>query len=308
MESFIVTERCKTLRMLSREALRGRWGLAIKAFLVYYAMINVPVFLLTAFFPTVGWISGLYILFVEGPLVLGYSLFALNLFRNNEPKIEQMFYGFEKFSKAFRLLLMIGLLVILWSLPMIPGMLIVITVPWLFPILLLLMIPIVMACIRYSLAFFVLADHPEAGVMECISRSKALMAGNKMKYFLLQLSFIGWVLLAAVPSMLYQVFTIGSRQMVNMSINFDLSNTYVAPPEVTLITLLLTAGTAVVLAYTVTAYAAFYEMASGNLRPGYIPSTAEVVEGQPVEVVEGQQVEEQPVEGQQVEGQQDEEH
>ena len=42
---------------------------------------------------------------------------------------------------------------------------------------------------------FILKDHPEISGQEAIHRSRVLMDGNKMKLFLLYLSFIGWALL-----------------------------------------------------------------------------------------------------------------
>ena len=36
--------------------------------------------------------------------------------------------------------------------------------------------------------------------MQCINESKARMQGNKAKFFCLTLSFIGWIILAAIPS------------------------------------------------------------------------------------------------------------
>ena len=43
-----------------------------------------------------------------------------------------------------------------------------------------------------------MAEHPEIGVMEAISQSKALMRGNKWRLFCLQLSFIGWGILSTL--------------------------------------------------------------------------------------------------------------
>jgi uncharacterized membrane protein len=42
----------------------------------------------------------------------------------------------------------------------------------------------------------VLKDNPELKFNAAIERSMAMMEGHKMQYFLLMLSFIGWVILA----------------------------------------------------------------------------------------------------------------
>ncbi len=64
---------------------------------------------------------------------------------------------------------------------------------------LLFIIPGIIAVYRYSQGLYILLDHPEYGIMDCISESKRMMDGKKGDLFLLQLSFIGWgMLLAAV--------------------------------------------------------------------------------------------------------------
>ena len=58
--------------------------------------------------------------------------------------------------------------------------------------------PGIIAYYRYSQAFYILAENPEKGIMDCINESKAMMYGHKMDKFVLDLSFILWYLLAGV--------------------------------------------------------------------------------------------------------------
>ena len=53
----------------------------------------------------------------------------------------------------------------------------------------------------YSLAQYVAFDNPDLTATECVEKSKELMTNNRGKLFCLQLSFIGWGILA--------VFTFG---------------------------------------------------------------------------------------------------
>ena len=53
----------------------------------------------------------------------------------------------------------------------------------------------------YSLAMMIGAKNENLTSKECVEKSKELMKGNRAKYFWLQLSFIGWAILA--------VFTLG---------------------------------------------------------------------------------------------------
>ncbi len=65
---------------------------------------------------------------------------------------------------------------------------------------LLLVIPGIIASYRYAMAEYFLMQDPSLSPFEAIKRSKAYMRGNKMRMFTLELSFIGWSLLCALPS------------------------------------------------------------------------------------------------------------
>ena len=51
------------------------------------------------------------------------------------------------------------------------------------------------------MADYILYNHPEMGVMEVLRESKKRMYGHRMGLFVLELSFIGWSLLASLPAM-----------------------------------------------------------------------------------------------------------
>lgn len=49
----------------------------------------------------------------------------------------------------------------------------------------------------FSMAYYIINDHPEMTAMEALRESRRLMNGHKMQYFLLSLSFIGWMILGS---------------------------------------------------------------------------------------------------------------
>ena len=51
----------------------------------------------------------------------------------------------------------------------------------------------------YRMARYLLLIHPEYGVFDCLRESRRRMAGHRTEFFLLDLSFLGWLLLALVP-------------------------------------------------------------------------------------------------------------
>ena len=65
---------------------------------------------------------------------------------------------------------------------------------------LLFIIPGIIAAIAYSMTMFIIADEEE-DAYNSIKKSKEMMKGYKGKYFLLQLSVIGWIILG--------IFTLG---------------------------------------------------------------------------------------------------
>ena len=54
-------------------------------------------------------------------------------------------------------------------------------------------IPGIVKSCSYAMTFYVKNDNPSLSANEAITESRRLMEGYKMQYFLLQLSFIGWM-------------------------------------------------------------------------------------------------------------------
>jgi uncharacterized membrane protein len=155
------------LMQMARESLKGKWGLAIKTFVVYFL-----IFFILQFIPIIGPIASLII---SGPFTLGLAIFSLSISRNQDAKLEQIFLGFNNFGTALGAYLLRILFTLLWML--------------------LLIIPGIIAAISYSMTFYILADDNSIGAMDAIDKSKKIMYGYKWKYFCLQLRFLGLALL-----------------------------------------------------------------------------------------------------------------
>ena len=151
----------------ARQSLEERWGLPIGAFFVVSFISGV-----SGAVPFIGFIVAFIL---GGPLALGACVFSLKFVRNQEVQFEDIFEGFNNFGKALVLYLLQGLYVFLWML--------------------LLIVPGVIAAIGYSQSFFILSENPDMSPSEAIDKSKQMMDGYKMQYFLLGFRFIGWALL-----------------------------------------------------------------------------------------------------------------
>lgn len=256
--NIIITDPSKNLRALGRNAIAGKWKTAIIAVIVYTVCLQLPPAIFDSLFgvnlgglygtqntynveidvyssiynnmPEYSPLSGLYGLLVTGAFTLGITLFFLAMFRKQLVSVGDMFLGFERFGKALGLFLFQSLFVFLWSL--------------------LFIVPGIIAGIRYSQAFFILADDPAKGIRQCMDESKAMMKGNKAKYFCLSLSFIGWLILASIP--------VGVLSGIEVSLGL----TGFASLIMGLIASLFTAP---VVAYMYSAYAGFYEILAGHL-------------------------------------------
>ena len=63
---------------------------------------------------------------------------------------------------------------------------------------LLFIIPGIVKAYSYSMTYYIAKDHPEMSAEECVHESRMMMQGYKAKLFLLDLSYIGWILLGCL--------------------------------------------------------------------------------------------------------------
>jgi uncharacterized membrane protein len=166
METLSATEN-RELMAQARDALDGRWGLAIGTFVVYM-VITVPISMV----PFIGWIISIII---GGSMAVGIAIFSLSISRRQDAQLGQIFEGFQKFNVALGAYLLMAIFVILWTL--------------------LFIIPGIIAALSYAMTFFILAENDSIGSLDAITKSKEMMQGNKWKLFCLGCRFIGWGLL-----------------------------------------------------------------------------------------------------------------
>ena len=120
-------------------------------------------------------------------LQFGYSSYCLKVAnRDGSMSYGDLFSSVRYLLKAIGLTLMISVFVLLWCI--------------------LLVIPGIIAAYRYSQAIFIMVEDPNKGIMQCIRESKEMMAGHKMEYFILELSFFFWMLLGGVTCGLAYIY------------------------------------------------------------------------------------------------------
>lgn len=109
----------------------------------------------------------------------GFVIFLLNSIRKAAPCFGNLLDGFGCWWRIILLSILQSIFIFLWSL--------------------LFVIPGIIAAYRYRMALYLLLDHPEMSPLECIRESCRMMSGHKAELFYLDLSFIGWILLGAIP-------------------------------------------------------------------------------------------------------------
>lgn len=113
---------------------------------------------------------------IGGATTLGYAKYNLNIVDDNNPEFKDIFSQYDRLGTGFGMQFFRALFTFLWSL--------------------LFIIPGIIAAYRYYMTPFILAENPQMTAREAITESKELMKGNKWRLFCLELSFIGWELLA----------------------------------------------------------------------------------------------------------------
>lgn len=203
------------IRKRAREALRGKWGIAIIASLIASALgaegnggvnfnfelddsdienlenmglenlfTNFEAFIEQHFVGILGFLGIFMILgiaisivmFCLGSIVsLGYRKFNLDLVDGTNAEIGSLFSYFKHWKTAIVANLLQTLYIFLWSL--------------------LCVIPGIIAGYNYAMVPYILADNPNLAPREALQKSKEMMYGHRWQYFLLNLSFIGWSIL-----------------------------------------------------------------------------------------------------------------
>lgn len=136
-----------------------------------------------------GGISGFlsFVRFIIGGTVqLGYTDYLLKQHIHAHFDINNLFDQFHRFKDGFLQSFLRGLYTALWSL--------------------LFIIPGIIKSFSYAMTPFIMAENPNMTASEAIEASKQLMDGHKGELFMLDLTFIGWELLAALTLNIGYIF------------------------------------------------------------------------------------------------------
>ncbi len=133
--------------------------------------------------------GGLLALLLGGPIAVGLNCFFVKNVRGEREELSVTTPFTEAFKNYPRKLggsLWMGLFVFLWAL--------------------LFVIPGIIKGISYSMTQYILADCPNVKARDALKLSMRMMNGHKWEYFVMGLSFLGWILLSALTLGILSVF------------------------------------------------------------------------------------------------------
>lgn len=167
---------------IERSALKEKSKSQIKGTIgTYFLCVLIIALISSATAPIFG--AGLILTPIFG---LSMNMIALHIVRNEKFEVKDTFAGFDLFGKALWLSIITNVFVFLWSL--------------------LLIVPGIIKAYSYSMAPYILAEHPEMTAREALNESKRMTDGYKGDLFLLQLSFFGWHILAMLTGGLLYIW------------------------------------------------------------------------------------------------------
>lgn len=135
-------------------------------------------------------------------LGVGYTLYTLRVSRRIQASVGDMFDAFGLFLRALLASYIPTFLVTAWCMIYVFVMVILMSIVqsvWIPIVCIPLLIPAYKAAYAYRQTVYILLDCPQLNVMQCIGLSQSVMQGHKWELFVLDLSFLGWNVLCAIP-------------------------------------------------------------------------------------------------------------
>lgn len=162
------------LKSMAKQQIRGKIGILFVISLVIALISGLAGFVLS--FIPFGSLAATII--ITPAFTLSLVRVYMLVVKGEHPEVSGAFSGFDDFWSAFKVIFLVGLFTFLWSL--------------------LFIIPGIVKSYSYSMSMYILAENKGKPALECINESKMMTEGHKMDLFVLNLSFIGWMLLGSI--------------------------------------------------------------------------------------------------------------
>lgn len=149
--------------------------------------------------------ANLLSLILTGPLSLGVARFYMVMEKGKKDlNFYMIFDSFKEFKRTFLFHILSTIFIILWTC--------------------LFIVPGVIAAIRYSMAYYLMAENPNMEAMEALRKSSDLMKGNKWDYLEFCFSFLGWFFLCLITMGIGFLFLVPYFQLSKLYFYRSLTN------------------------------------------------------------------------------------
>lgn len=136
------------------------------------------------------------------------SYFIKSSVQKSDSGFAELFYGFScgNYRNIVKVMFMQKLFIALWSL--------------------LLVIPGIIKTYEYAMVPYILAEDKNIDYKEALQRSKDMMHGHKFELWILQLSFVGWILLGLLACCIGTIFVLPYQNATYAEYYLELKKQY----------------------------------------------------------------------------------
>ena len=175
------------IRNVTKEVLKGKYKNVMLPFLLATLLLSLTQQqeLYSSAYEAYGlsyvFTIGSLALFIQGPISIGLATYSLAIANQKDYSYNQIFTGFKYFFKALFLFL-------LFNISFLIGFIFLI-------------IPGIIIALMFFQIFYIMAEHPQTGVIDVFKKSASLMKNKKLQLFGLVMRYVGLFILG--------VFTLG---------------------------------------------------------------------------------------------------
>lgn len=170
------------LKAKAKESLKGKYGNAIVVLLIVGAIS----FVISIISGIIGGalnftedntktLTSIITFFVMGLFYFGQYSFFLKISRNQKVEINELWSKTNMYLPYLGVSILVGIIVGVGFI--------------------LLVIPGIILALGYSQVYYIILDDEKIGITDAMKKSREMMKGHKWEFFVLGLSFIGWLLL-----------------------------------------------------------------------------------------------------------------
>lgn len=170
------------LKTRAKESLKGKYSNAIVVLLIIAAITFVISFICGIIGGALNFtedntktLTSIITFFVMGLFYFGQFSFFLKISRNQKVDVNELWSKTNMYLPYLGVSILVGIIVGIGTL--------------------LLIIPGIILTLGYSQVYYIMLDDEKIGITDAMKKSREMMKGHKWEFFVLGLSFIGWLLL-----------------------------------------------------------------------------------------------------------------